>query len=67
MDYLAAICSNIGFVLSVEKLLGIEDEIPERAKVAEVIMFELGRIEAHLVGVGANAMDLGAMLSLIHI
>lgn len=61
MDYLAAICSNIGFILSVEKLLGIEDEIPERAKVAEVIMFELGRIESHLLGVGANAMDLGAM------
>ena len=61
MDYLASICNNIGFVLAVEKLLGIEDEIPERAKVAEVIMFELGRIESHLIGIGANALDLGAM------
>ncbi len=61
MDYLASICNNIGFILAVEKLLGIEDEIPPRAKVAEVIMFELGRIESHLIGIGANAMDLGAM------
>lgn len=61
MDYIASICNNIGFILSVEKLLGIEDEIPERAKVAEVIMFELGRIESHLVGIGTNALDLGAM------
>ena len=61
MDYLAAICNNIGFILAVEKLLGIEGEIPERAKVAEVILFELGRIESHLVGIGTNAMDLGAM------
>ncbi len=61
MDYIASICNNIGFILSVEKLLGIEDEIPERAKVAEVILSELGRIESHLVGIGTNAMDLGAM------
>lgn len=60
MDYLAAICNNIGFVLAVEKLLGIEDEIPERAKAAEVIMFELGRIESHMVGIGTGALDLGA-------
>lgn len=60
-DYLASICNNIGYILTVEKLLGIEDEIPERAKVAEVILFELGRIESHMVGIGTNALDLGAM------
>lgn len=61
MDYLAAICNNIGYILTVEKLLGIQEEIPERAKVTEVILFELGRIEAHLVGIGTHALDLGAM------
>ncbi len=61
MDYVASICNNIGFILSVEKLLGIEDEIPQRAKVAEVILSELGRIESHLIGIGTNAMDMGAM------
>jgi len=61
MDYVCAICNNIGFILALEKLLGIEDRIPERAKVAEVILFELGRIESHLLGIGTNALDLGAM------
>lgn len=61
MDYLASICNNIGYILAVEKLLGMEDDIPERAKVAEVIMFELGRIESHLVAIGTNGLDLGAM------
>ncbi|MGQ0794343.1 MAG: NADH dehydrogenase (quinone) subunit D [Deltaproteobacteria bacterium] len=66
MDYLASICNNIGYILAVEKLLGIEKEIPERAKVAEVILFELGRIESHLVGIGTNAMDLGAMSAFLY-
>lgn len=66
MDYLASICNNIGYILAVEKLLGIEDEIPERAKVAEVILFELGRIESHLVGIGTNALDLGAMSAFLY-
>ena len=66
MDYLASICNNIGYILTCEKLLGIEDEIPERAKVAEVILFELGRIESHLVGIGTNALDLGAMSAFLY-
>jgi len=66
MDYLAAICNNIGFILTVEKLLGIEDEIPDRAKVTEVILFELGRIESHLVGIGTHALDLGAMTAFFY-
>lgn len=66
MDYLASICSNIGFILSVEKLLGIQNEIPERAKVTEVILFELGRIESHLMGIGTTALDLGAMSAFLY-
>ncbi len=66
MDYIASICNNIGYILTVEKLLGIEDEIPERAKTAEVILFELGRIESHLVGIGTSALDLGAMSAFLY-
>lgn len=66
MDYLASICNNIGFILTVEKLLGIQDEIPERAKVTEVILFELGRLESHLVGIGTHALDLGAMSAFMY-
>ncbi|MGH7909356.1 MAG: NADH dehydrogenase (quinone) subunit D [Thermodesulfobacteriota bacterium] len=66
MDYVASICNNIGFILTVEKLLGIQDEIPVRAKVAEVILFELGRVESHLIGIGTNALDLGAMSAFLY-
>ena len=66
MDYVASICNNIGFILTVEKLLGIQDEIPERAKVAEVILFELGRVESHLIGIGTKALDLGAMSAFLY-
>lgn len=66
MDYVASICNNIGLILTVEKLLGIQDEIPERAKVAEVILFELGRVESHLIGIGTNALDLGAMSAFLY-
>lgn len=66
MDYVASVCNNIGFILTVEKLLGIENKIPERAKIAEVILFELGRIESHLIGIGTNAMDLGAMTAFLY-
>jgi len=57
-DYVAAICNNIGLILTVEKLLDLET--PPRAQVAEVILFELGRIESHLIGIGTGALDLGA-------
>ena len=66
MDYLASICNNIGYILACEKLLGIEDEIPERAKTTEVILFELGRIESHLIAIGTNALDLGAMSAFLY-
>lgn len=66
MDYIASICNNIGFILTVEKLLGIQEEVPERARVTEVILSELGRIESHLLGIGTNAMDLGAMSAFLY-
>ena len=61
MDYLNPIGNNCGYVLTVEKMLGITDQIPERATVARVILLELQRIASHLVFVGTGALDLGAM------
>ncbi len=58
MDYLAPISNNIGYVLAVEKLLGIE--LPERARVLRVILCEMARISAHLLWLGTHALDLGA-------
>lgn len=61
MDYLAAPSNNLGFVQAVEKLLGIEAQIPERAMYMRVIMAELARVASHLVWLGTHAMDIGAL------
>src|SRR5947209_20069768 len=61
MDYLSPLCSNLGYSLAVEKLLGIEDEITDKIKYVRVLLAELQRIASHLVWLGTHAIDLGAM------
>ena len=58
-DYLAPIANNVAVATAVEVACGIE--IPPRARVLRVICAELGRISAHLLGIGAFAMDIGAL------
>lgn len=60
MDYLSPISNNTGYVLAVEKLLGITDRIPEKANVVRVILLELQRIASHLVTAGIGGVDFGA-------
>ncbi|MBE0597677.1 MAG: NADH dehydrogenase (quinone) subunit D [Desulfuromonadales bacterium] len=66
LDYLAPMHNNFGYVLAVEKLLGITDEIPERAQVIRVIMAELTRLKSHLVWLACHALDIGAMTVFIY-
>ena len=61
LDYLAPMSNNLGYVLAVEKLLGITDKIPERANVIRVLMAELTRLKSHLVWLATHALDIGAM------
>jgi NADH dehydrogenase I D subunit len=61
VDYVSANSNELGFVLAVEKLLGIEDKVPERAQYLRVIMAELTRISSHLIWLGTHALELGAM------
>jgi len=61
LDYLAPMSNNLGYVLAVEKLLGLTDAIPERAQTIRVIMAELTRLKSHLVWLACHALDIGAM------
>ncbi len=59
LDYLAPLANNVAYALAVEKLLGWE--LPPRGKAIRVLCCELARVSAHLLGLGAYAMDVGAM------
>lgn len=61
LDYVASATSNEGFVGAVEKLLGITDQIPRRAKIIRVMLAELQRLSSHLLWLATHAIDLGAM------
>lgn len=57
MDYLAAMNMNLGFALTVEKLIGME--VSEKAVHLRVLIAELGRVASHLVAMGTYGLDLG--------
>jgi NADH-quinone oxidoreductase subunit D len=66
LDYLAPLSNNVAYALAVEKLLGIDKQLTPRCQFIRVICCELGRIQAHLLGLGAFAMDVGAMTVFLH-
>ena len=61
MDYLSPFFNETAYCLGVEKLLGITDDIPERATVIRVLLMELNRISSHLVALATGGMELGAV------
>ena len=65
MDYLSPFFNETAYCLGVEKLLGITDQIPERASVIRVMMMELNRISSHLVALATGGMELGALTAMI--
>jgi len=64
MDYLAPLIYNCAYVMSVEKLMGIE--VTERCKVVRVIIMELDRIFGHLLWLGTTAIDVGAFTPFLY-
>jgi NADH-quinone oxidoreductase subunit D len=66
LDYLAPLANNVAYALAVEKLLGIDKQLPPRCQFIRVICCELARISAHLLGLGAFAMDVGALTVFLH-
>jgi NADH-quinone oxidoreductase subunit D len=65
-DYLSPIFNETAYCLAVERLLGIEDRIPDRANVIRVLMMELNRISSHLGGIGPFGLELGATTVFIY-
>src|SRR5215471_17401596 len=66
LDYLAPLANNVAYVLAVEKLLGIDSQLPPRCQFVRVICDELARISSHLLGLGSFAMDVGALTVFLH-
>lgn len=59
LDYVSMMCSEHGYVMAIENLLGIE--VPERAQYIRVMFDEITRILNHLMWIGAHGLDVGAM------
>lgn len=60
MDYLAAMNSEHAYVMGVERMLGIENDIPKRVEYIRVMVAELNRLASHFVAIGTYGMDIGA-------
>ena len=61
LDYTACMSCNLGYVWAVERLVDIEDLVPERARTIRIAMAELSRIGGHLIWIGSHAADTGAV------
>jgi NADH-quinone oxidoreductase subunit D len=64
LNYLSPLCNNVGYVLAVEKLIGVE--APERAQYIRALLCELSRITDHLTAVGAGALELGGFTPFLY-
>jgi NADH-quinone oxidoreductase subunit D len=61
MDYLGAQSNSLAFCLSVERLLGIEGQMPDRVTWIRVLLAELQRMNSHLLWLGTHGMEVGAI------
>ncbi len=60
MDYVAAMNSEHAYAMGVEKMLGINEQIPKRVEYIRVLVAEMNRIASHLIAIGTYGLDLGA-------
>lgn len=64
LDYVSMMCNEHGYVMAIEKLLGIE--VPQRAQYIRVMFDEITRILNHLMWLGAHGLDIGAMTMFLY-
>jgi NADH-quinone oxidoreductase subunit D len=60
MDYLTPLINETAYCLGIERLLGVTDDVPERATVIRVLLMELQRVSSHLIFLATGGMELGA-------
>ena len=60
MNYVSNFHNEAVYAMAVDKLLGIEDQIPERGRQLRMLMLEVNRVASHLTATGANCLELGA-------
>ncbi|MGZ4650148.1 MAG: NADH-quinone oxidoreductase subunit D [Kineosporiaceae bacterium] len=61
MDYLTPLFQEVAYCRGVERLLGIEDQIPERVDVIRVLLMELNRVSSHIVALATGGLEIGAL------
>lgn len=61
MDYVAAMNNEHAYVMGVERMLGIENDIPKRTEYIRVLVAELNRLASHFVAIGTYGLDIGAV------
>lgn len=61
LDYLTSMNNDHIFVMGVEKMMGIDKDIPKRVEYIRVLVSELNRIASHLIAIGTYGMDIGAV------
>jgi NADH-quinone oxidoreductase subunit D len=66
MDYVSPLNNELVFSMAVEKLLGIDADLPERAVWIRMLLSELNRMSSHLLFLATNGMDLGAVSMMIY-
>jgi NADH:ubiquinone oxidoreductase subunit D len=65
LNYVSAMINGVGYVRTVEKMLGIE--VPDRGRLIRTILSELSRIVDHAVCIGANLVDIGALTTFVYL
>ena len=66
MDYASPLNNELVFAMTTEKLLGIDQDIPERAVWIRMLLSELNRISSHLLFMATNGMDIGAVSMMLY-
>src|SRR5688572_12481792 len=60
LDYVASMNNEHAYAIGVERMLGIEHQIPRRVEYVRVLVAELNRIASHFIAIGTYGMDIGA-------